>query len=305
MAQEHCFVLVYPLGTTDPDVADLTCWGLPGGAKDEFGEEAFSCCCSRGIRPVITQDAAFFRQIAAATTRDVPIQTLNRVTIDTKRIYLAGHSNGCMAAISIAAQGSDFIAAVGCHAGSAITAFPEEYYDNPTPMALVHGTKDRVVPYDGSFLFHSAETTHSIISKANECTNFQETKIEDYMGSSNTVTEFSSTGCRKDADAILYAVEGAGHSPYLDADTFRRDEVPTRFDSTKLMWDFVKEYSLDVDPSLEVQTTGQYPSLSPLPNTPGVDDKQDEVLGIASASSKISIFWLTAVSMIGPYYISI
>jgi len=301
LAQEHCFVLVYPLGTTDPDVADLTCWGLQGGAKDEFGKEAASCCCTKRIRPVKTQDAAFFRQIAAVTVNDVPIQTLNRVTIDTKRIYLAGHSNGCMAAMSIASQNSDFVAAVGCHSGSVITAFPDNIDSsyNATPMALVRGTKDRVVPYNGNFLFHSAETTHYIISKANQCTFFNKTKTEDYLDSNNTVTTFSATGCKNNATVLLYSVEGAGHAPYLDADTFRRDEIPVRFDTTKLMWNFVKTYSLDDAPSLEDRTTGHIPSLPSLPGNV-IDDKQDDEapLETASAAQKISTFRLTTTSFI-------
>jgi len=305
MAQEHCFVLVYPLGTTDPNAADLTCWGLPGGAKDEFGDEAFPCCCSRRIRPVITQDAAFFRQIAAVTTRDVPLQTLNRVTVDTKRIYLAGHSNGCMASISIAAQSSDMIAAVGCHSGSAITAFPESY--DATPMALVHGTKDRVVDYNGSFLFHSAQTTQSIIARANECTSFKETKTDDYMGSNNTVTELSSIGCKNDANVTMYAVEGAGHVPYLDADTYRRDEIPTRFDTTELMWDFVKTYSLDTNPSLVVRTIDQdlsWPSSDPLPDVSIKAPIQEEDIAADSSSSSLRskgtfYFGIYMASMLG------
>ncbi|CAJ1953898.1 unnamed protein product [Cylindrotheca closterium] len=293
MAQEHCFVLVYPLGTTDPEIADLTCWGLPGGAKDDFGDEAHSCCCSRRIRPVVTQDAAVFRQIAAVINRDVPIQTSNRVTIDAKRIYLAGHSNGCMAAISIAAQSSDIIAAVGCHAGSAITPFPGSYH--ATPMALVHGTNDRVVPYKGNFLFHSAETTHDIISKANECSSFKETKTEEFLGSNNTVTEFSSTGCKNNANVTLYAVEGAGHSPYLGVETFRRDEVPTNFDSTELLWNFVKNYELDTNPSLVDRTTGQspisLPSLpDPFPELVLADEQKEQTRNGASAGHIISIF---------------
>ena len=212
-----------------------------------------------------------------------------------------------MAATSIAAQSSDWVAAVGCHSGSAITAFPESY--NATPMALVHGTKDRVVAYGGSFLFFSAKTTHKILSNANECTAFQENKIEAFWGSNNTVTELASTGCKNNATVMLYAVEGAGHAPYLDAETFRKDELPTRFDSTKLMWDFVKEYSLDVPPTLEVQTTGHYSSLPSLPDDPIVsaDDNQEDksVDAAISSSSRISLFWLTTasiISMIGMCY---
>lgn len=200
--------------------------------------------------------------------------------------------------MSIAAQSSDMIAAIGCHSGSAVTPFPESY--NPTPMAFVHGTNDRVVPYKGNFLFHSAETTHYLIFKANECTSLNETKTDDYMGSNNTVTEISSKGCKNNANVVLYAVEGAGHAPYLGADTFRSDEVPTRFDSTKLMWNFVKTFELDSNPSLVVRTTGQYPSLpslDPFPEVISADKQEEQRQEVASSAQKGFIF-LSIISVL-------
>lgn len=53
---------------------------------------------------------------------------------------MGGHSNGCIAAIGMGTLHSDFVAGVGCHSGTTIAPFPNNY--NPTPMFLIHGTAD-------------------------------------------------------------------------------------------------------------------------------------------------------------------
>ena len=155
-------------GTTDTENADDTCFGFPGGLIDGSGITAAPCCCYKGFQPAVTDDANFLREVAAVIVRDVPKETSNAVTIDTKRIYMAGHSNGCMAAISMATLHSDLVAAVGCHAGTALTIFPDSYM--PTPMFMVHGTADRLVPYNGSDDFLSAPSAYALIADANGCT---------------------------------------------------------------------------------------------------------------------------------------
>lgn len=270
LAEEECFVLVYPLGTTDPNVVDTPCWGLPGGMKDDNGKSSIPCCCSKFLQPVRTDVGPFLRQVAAVTVRDVPLQTAGTVTIDSKRIYMAGHSNGCMTSIYMAAQHSDMVAAVGCHAGTVTAPFPEQTYD-ATPMAFVHGTADEVVEYDGKGFFLGAETTQSIISNLNECTMLNETRT---LGMDNNVTEFASTNCTNNANVILYVLDDVGHFPYAAngaEDYIEEGTVPTKIDTTRLMWDFVKGYSLEMTPELAIvvsdvsdETNNGAPSTSPM-----------------------------------------
>jgi poly(3-hydroxybutyrate) depolymerase len=121
-AKDECFVLVMPLGTIDPDVATASCFGLPGGmpAGDGLAQETIPCCCAKGdptntsdlIDASITNDADLMRLIAKTAIEQVPVETEDRVTIDTKRIYMAGHSNGCITSLSMAALHSDMVAAV-------------------------------------------------------------------------------------------------------------------------------------------------------------------------------------------------
>jgi len=252
-ANENCFVLVLPLGVTDPEIADETCWGFPGGLKDD-NVEADSCCCRKNNEPVVTDDEAFLRQVAAVTTQELPIKTSNKVTIDTKRIYMAGHSNGCIASISMAAMHSDLVAAVGCHSGTAIVPFPESY--SPTPMFLIRGKNDKVVDYNGGFFFGALQV-HGLVSDANGCTVSNQ---EYLLGDDNNVTEYTSSSCTNNASVVLYAIDGVGHFPYVDAyaEGFNEEgNLPTKVDTTQLAWDFMKSNSLEDAPELIVYGAGE------------------------------------------------
>lgn len=61
-SDDNCFVLVYPTGMADPDVARTSCWGFPGGLVDDSNMESSACCCHRdlwGLEFVVTDDQAF------------------------------------------------------------------------------------------------------------------------------------------------------------------------------------------------------------------------------------------------------
>mmetsp|Transcript_37420 Transcript_37420/g.90830 ORF Transcript_37420/g.90830 Transcript_37420/m.90830 type:complete len:401 (+) Transcript_37420:128-1330(+) len=297
LAQQNCFVLIWPLGTTDPTVADLTCWGNRGGLLNQDGSK-FSgpCCCSKGAIPVFTDPGAFLRQAAAVAVRDIPKETSNSTTIDSKRIYMAGHSNGCMTSISMAATHSDMVAAVGCHSGRATTLFPEDY--SATPMAFIHGTSDRIVAYEGAAFQFGAQEYLSIVSQTNGCTASTETRTEAYAGTSNIVTEYRSSSCNNNADVVLYSVDNVGHQPYyISSQVLKNTEfgtVPVEFDTTKLMWDFVKEHSLDVEPELEVKPVTMAPSLQPS-MMPTISASMRVQVGLTLTGAIVAAALLTAV----------
>eukprot|EP00980_Cylindrotheca_fusiformis_P023676 scaffold10755_cov116-Cylindrotheca_fusiformis.AAC.1 len=269
-AEENCFVLVYPLGTSDPDMVDLNCWNLPGGLQMENGETSPPCCCNKDSEPITKVDEGpFLRQIAAVLARDIPIQTSGNVTIDTKRIYMAGHSNGCMTSLYMVAQYSDMVAAVGCHAGTGISPFPEGNYV-PRPIATVHGKADTIIGYDMEVdqLFTALET-YDAISTAYNCTTFNETTLSN--GDTYTVTKLANTNCANNARVVMYAMENVGHLPYPGpfADP---EAAPIMVDTTQWMWDFVKQYSLEEAPDLVVTTYTDAPTPAPHPPTGGLGD---------------------------------
>eukprot|EP00980_Cylindrotheca_fusiformis_P007881 scaffold1677_cov122-Cylindrotheca_fusiformis.AAC.9 len=258
-AEENCFVLVYPLGTSDPDIVDLNCWNLPAGLQMENGTTSPPCCCLKDSEPISKVDEGpFLRQIAAVLARDIPIQTSGNVTIDTKRIYMAGHSNGCMTSLYMVAQYSDMVAAVGCHAGTGISPFPDGNYI-PRPIATVHGKADTVIGYDMKVdhLFTALET-YDAISATYNCTTFNETTLSN--GENYTATRMASTNCANNASLIMYALENVDHLPYQGAVFGPPDAAPVVVDTTQWMWDFVKQYSLEEVPDLVVTVSTDAPT---------------------------------------------
>eukprot|EP00980_Cylindrotheca_fusiformis_P005393 scaffold1147_cov126-Cylindrotheca_fusiformis.AAC.11 len=289
-AEENCFVVVYPLGTTDPGFVDAPCWGLQGGLQLENGTASPPCCCLKDSVPVPNDDEGpFLRQVAAVLSRDVPIQTSGNVTIDTKRIYMAGHSNGCMASLYMAGQYSDMVAAVGCHAGIGVSPISEETY-NPRPIAMVHGTIDTALGYNYSVLdLFSALDTYNILSNLNECTTYNETTLDN--GDDYTVTLMASINCTNNASVVMYAMDNVGHFPY-PGEEFASFNGPGAaavvVDTTQWMWDFVKQYSLAESPNLVVTLTTDTPE--PAPATVATPTPTDAVEDSSSARPQNDYF---------------
>ena len=75
--------------------------------------------------------------------------------VDTTRVYVTGHSYGCVMAQRVLAQASDLVAAVACFSAQhnlandrgvfPLTKLSIEY--TPRPLMIVHGAADRTIPY--------------------------------------------------------------------------------------------------------------------------------------------------------------
>lgn len=86
-------------------------------------------------------DAPFLSQLIDALIEELPI--------DPKQVFLTGHSSGGIMSFSFAATHSDKVAAIGPMAGTigfGKVTIPKP--KSPVPVISIHGTKDRIVPYD-------------------------------------------------------------------------------------------------------------------------------------------------------------
>jgi hypothetical protein len=272
------FVVVWPLGVTDAAVADITCFSVPGGLV-VGNVTATDCCCSVGgpsdgetfeiIDPNITMDPEFLR-MATEEVMDAIVgpATEGTVSIDPKKVFMAGHSNGCITALSMAALHSDLVTGVACHAGKLLTPFADDY--EAVPTFIVHGLLDATVPYD-AFLFTESEGFPSTpdqfraIADRNGCT--QELPTEQLPDGEGTVQTWS--GCVHDANVTLVTLNNAGHTPYLGADEMDPGAVQTTIDTTAMAWDFLSkigtgnEGTSSTMPSVPTMTAA--PSVTPTP----------------------------------------
>ena len=168
----------------------------------------------------------------------MPKNSRGKVTINTKRIYMAGHSNGCMMSFAMALKHSDLVAAVCCHAGNVLTKASDDY--NPRPMWFVHGMKDDVVPYEGSgtdLYFPGALDGFNYLSTLNGC-NSTNTTVSFEEGNTRTASD-----CINDANIELMTLTDVEHRPYKN--------METQVDTTLAAWEFCSSYELSDEPVLD------------------------------------------------------
>lgn len=257
-------------GKIDSDDADAPCWSMPGGLViGESEDVTASCCCQKNNEPVEdaegdTSDLDFLRQMAFYLVRDVPSITDSRVAIDTKRIYMSGHGNGCMLANSMAARHSDLVAAVACMAGVSITSLSSIY--EPVPTWTVAGALDDVIPTSGSRLpsgrvqFPGQQASFQYLSGAHACTNvynnstaIHEMDLPEYplAGTMHVQTSF---GCSNGAIVQHVTIVTGGHLIYKGTEEMHpATAADTSVDTTSMAWGFMISFARSHEPIIELK----------------------------------------------------
>ncbi len=124
LADKEGFIAVYPDSVNWFDVKDLRTWESGNGLVLP-GQKA--------------SDVKFMGDIIEATKK--------QVNIDPQRIYMAGLSNGGMLTYSTAAALSGTLAGIGIL--SSTMSGKEPTPKAPLSMINIHGTADRIIPYEG------------------------------------------------------------------------------------------------------------------------------------------------------------
>jgi poly(3-hydroxybutyrate) depolymerase len=286
-AVENCFVVVWPVGNNEPSLSFLSCFALDGGfsvtdAAKEYAEsdmavgtedyqaeneyETRDCCCNFGSDPKeasVFDDTTFLRNVAAVVVDKVEQESNYTVTIDTKRIYMGGHSNGCTAALAMAAVHSDMVAAVCCHSPALVTPFPSDgsYSKQAVPIWLAHGKYDGTVDYHGDFnggnnYIPGAEQTNELLGAVNNCN--EKIAVKGPNGAYSTTVQYDCDN--DDARVVLMSLETAGHTTYMGGDLFFGDldgAQVTSIDTTQKAWEFCSEYARASEPILELVLPGE------------------------------------------------
>jgi len=167
-------------------------------------------------------------------------------TLDLKRIYLAGHSNGAMLSHLIASQSSSRFAAVACVAGTIGVPFEGRYRTIPDPkgpvsMLLIHGRKDSVVAFkkgDKALLkCVGVEDTAKWWAERDGC-NLEATVEKDSSGSYETRTFRG--GKNKTEVSLIIGNEGTHEFP--GSFRYGRIEQTFGFNAVDKIWDFFKRH---------------------------------------------------------------
>ncbi len=159
-------------------------------------------------------------------------------TIDPKRIYATGISNGGGMTDRMACDLADVIASVAPVAG----AFSLREDCNPSravPVLAFHGLDDHITSYAGDEPYAPPiEDWAAGWARRNECISGPELSAP-----VDTVTVRTWTGCKENADVILYTLEDHGHS-WPGSSIMPGSITSQAVDATDVMWDFFVEHPM-------------------------------------------------------------
>jgi polyhydroxybutyrate depolymerase len=207
---------------------------VPDGTLDRGGDRfwnATDACCDFYDSGV--DDSGYLA--------DVIHDVQDQYSVDPRRVFVVGHSNGGFMAYRMACDHSDVVAAVVSVAGATYDDVSKCSATEPVSVLQVHGSSDIVVPYQGGAiqgaLVPSASTTARSWATINGCRLSPARGARlDVATDANTPSGSSplpgaETGvliyhedCRAGSEVLLWTVEGGGHGPAFSA-TFARELV--------------------------------------------------------------------------------
>jgi len=191
-------------------------YARPNGTVSNVGLRfwnATDACCNLGHADV--DDVAYLR----AVIDDVAA----RYTVDPRRVYLIGHSNGGFMSHRLACELADRIAAIVSFAGDTWSDPARCTPSRPVSILQVHGTLDAVIAYNGGRVvgadapYPAAETTVAIWRTKNGCTGHAAAGrldvLPDLLGDETEIDR--ATGCPAEGAVELWTMRGAGHIPVI------------------------------------------------------------------------------------------
>jgi polyhydroxybutyrate depolymerase len=181
--------------------------GTEDSLRNQFWNASTACC---NFNDVDVDDVAYIKSLID--------EAASLVSIDPKRIYLFGHSNGHFMSYKFACSTNGVVAAVAGLAG-AMDNNLDNCTKSPTNILHIHGRSDQTILYNGGALFQkpypSVDQSLAQWSEINSCTNPSEKDfdlMQSMVGSETTNRTYS---CTK-ADLELWRISNGVHTPTLD-----------------------------------------------------------------------------------------
>lgn len=180
-----------------------------------------------------------------------------RHTVDPKRVFATGPSNGGFMSHRLGIELSDRIAAIAPVIGGIAEPLADKVSPpNPVSVLIIQGTHDPLVPYDGGVVQAAGQERGRLIPTieavkrwvaANGCADEpsveEQPDVDPNDGCRVTVTRYS--GGRAGSEVILYRVDGGGHTwpggrQYMPKRVIGR--VCRDFDATRTIWEFFEKH---------------------------------------------------------------
>jgi len=183
-----------------------------------------------------TDDVAFLRAVLDRTEKE------HRV--DTRRIYVAGHSSGGMMSHRLGSELAERVAAIGVVAGAIGAQLADGSSDRvpapakPVSAILFHGKADRIVPYDGGgqlLKFLPVADATAFWVRNDGCG--PEARKEPLAGGAATRETY--TGGKDGTEVVLVTIPLGGHD-WPKAEGLK---------ATDLMWQFFAAHPKPAEPA--------------------------------------------------------
>ena len=189
------------------------------GADSKRFWNATDACCDFGNTKV--DDVAYLSGLVTEIS--------SRWTVDPKRVYFMGHSNGGFMSFRMACDRADMIAGIVSLAGAMTSDLSKCQPSAPVSVLHIHGTADDMVAFQGATSM--GVTTPSAATSIGDWATFDgcgatpmalanrdvDTQL---AGDETSVSDW--TGCKANTDVQLWTIAGGGHIPNITS-TFAAD----------------------------------------------------------------------------------
>lgn len=210
IADEFGFLVIYPQGTLLPS-SGQTHWNVGGWTTSST-----------------TDDVSFINSLINFID--------DEYSIDPKRIYSTGMSNGGYMSYKLACDLSSKIAAVVSVTGSmTIQTIDGCNPSHPTSVAQIHGLQDSVVSYYGNVWSKPIEEVMEYWANYNNCSN--ESNSSEITGSNGGGTHDVYSECDNQASVELFLMNNMGH----DWPNLNNHDIQ----ASTTIWDFLSKYDID------------------------------------------------------------
>jgi polyhydroxybutyrate depolymerase len=215
LANQEDFAVVYPQGLTPAWLLHDVVPGLPPWFQLTGGYTWNSGGCCPGATSEEVDDVQFAQDLLSHLKKEIPRLSGGRLTVDPKRVYATGGSNGGFLSFRLACEVPDLFAAIA--PATAVIAnqtgfmktkfgtwpvdpFNCESRERPVPTLLTVGTLDPLVPMFGNpaLGFRSNEDNLGLMKRLNGIpedssgqTSYKKGRVtcKSYGGEANNVTQ--------------------------------------------------------------------------------------------------------------------
>lgn len=192
-------------------------YAYPDGTANQMGQRfwnATDACCN--FEPPMIDDSAYLSDLIS--------QIGARYSVDPKRVFFVGHSNGGFMAYRMACDHSDQIAAIVSLAGAMVSDLSKCPNPSPVNVLQIHGTADQTIPFAGGqnqgHAFPGAATSVADWVDIDGCASTADMSAPaldlDLLlpGNETTVSKYSA-GCKPGGHVELWTIQGGSHIPAL------------------------------------------------------------------------------------------